>query len=204
MEALCWPTIKFALMDPDAAADWPIVAGSATDTANTPDAGKPQPVLEFYDQFREPAYRYLLSLRLDPETAEDLVHETFLRLHRALGEQKIRTDSVRAWVFRVAHNLAVSLRRKSGEVSVSTDELILLADGRQSTGNPETAVLHEEWLLRVRQAVHALPSQQQQCLHMRAEGLRYREIAEVMGTSISTVAAHLQRAMERLIEECGE
>jgi len=125
-----------------------MVAGSADNASNNSDTGKPQPVFESY-KFSEPAYCYLLSLRLSPETAEDLVHETFLRLHRALGEKKVRTDSVRAWLFRVAHNLAISLKRKSGEASPSTDELILPADIREPGGDPETAVLHEEWVLRL-------------------------------------------------------
>jgi DNA-directed RNA polymerase specialized sigma24 family protein len=109
--------------------------------------------------------RYLLSLRLSPETAEDLVHETFLRLHRALGEKKVRTDFVRAWLFRVTHNLA-SLKRKSGEVSLSADELISLADICESGGDPETAVLHEEWVLRLHRPpgypTHSLRQHRQQ------------------------------------------
>lgn len=169
-------------------------------------SGEPQQVLQFYDQLREPIYRYLLCLRLTPETAEDLVHETFLRLHRNLREKKIKTDTVRAWAFRVAHNLAISLKRRSNEIQVDRDDLVFLADAHYADEHqdPEEAVLNEEWLMRVRKAVRELPEQQQRCIHLRAEGLRYREIADVLGMPIPTVAVHLQRAMERLMEECGE
>jgi DNA-directed RNA polymerase specialized sigma24 family protein len=150
MKALCWPVIKFALMDPDAAAS-PMVAGSADNASNSSDTGKPQPVPEFYDQFSEPAYRYLLSLRLSPETAEDLVHESFLRLHRALGEKKVRTDCVRAWLFRVAHNLAISLNGVRRCLSFHR-RTHLTGGHTRIRGDPETAVLHEEWVLRLHRA----------------------------------------------------
>jgi len=46
--------------------------------------------------------------------------------------------------------------------------------------------------------VNALPEQDQSCLCMRAEGLRYREIAEALGISLGSVAASLARSLERL------
>jgi RNA polymerase sigma-70 factor (ECF subfamily) len=46
--------------------------------------------------------------------------------------------------------------------------------------------------------VRALPEQEQWCLSLRAEGLRYREIAEVLGISLGSVAASLEKSLSRL------
>jgi DNA-directed RNA polymerase specialized sigma24 family protein len=145
MKVLYWSVLQFALMDSDAAATWPALR-SAEATVDDSGDGKTHQVLQYYDQFRESIYRYLLSLRLAPEAAEDLVHETFLRLHRALADKRVRTESVRAWVFRVAHNLAISSKRKASEIALDNDELTCLSDLRQSSPDPETAALQHEWL----------------------------------------------------------
>ena len=47
-------------------------------------------------------------------------------------------------------------------------------------------------------AIAGLSKQQRACLHLRAEGLRYRGIAAVLGISTPTVGEFLQRAMERM------
>lgn len=163
-------------------------------------------VLELYEKLQEPIYRYLLCLKCQPSMAEDLVHETFLRLHQHLQKSKDKDENIRAWTFRVAHNLAISLKRRTTELQVDMDTLIFLADMKcaDEQSNPEENALKEEWLLNVRRTVETLPAQQQRCLHLRAEGLRYREISEVLGIPVSTVAIHLQRAVTRLMEVCGE
>jgi RNA polymerase sigma-70 factor (ECF subfamily) len=58
----------------------------------------------------------------------------------------------------------------------------------------------QKQLLRV---VRALPAQDQRCLHLRAEGLRYREIAEVLGISLGAVAFSLERSLRRLANADG-
>ncbi len=51
---------------------------------------------------------------------------------------------------------------------------------------------------RLRAVVRALPEQDRYCIHLRAEGLRYREIAEVLGMSLGGVASSLGRSLARL------
>jgi len=57
------------------------------------------------------------------------------------------------------------------------------------------------WRERLRQAVAKLTPQQRECLRLRASGLRYREIAEVLGIGISSVGELVQRATARLRED---
>ena len=64
--------------------------------------------------------------------------------------------------------------------------------------HPELAILDREKMLRVHRAVSSLSYQQRQCLYLRAEGFRYREIAEILDVASSTVGEFLQRAIIRL------
>jgi len=57
---------------------------------------------------------------------------------------------------------------------------------------------------RVEQAIGSLSRQQRQCLFLRAEGLRYREIAEAIGISSSSVSEFLKRAVAKLRKAAGE
>ena len=67
-----------------------------------------------------------------------------------------------------------------------------------SSHGAETNLIEREKLLRMHRAVESLSPQQRHCLHLRAEGLRYREIADAAGVNISTVAEFLRRAVARL------
>ena len=67
--------------------------------------------------------------------------------------------------------------------------------------NPEEVFLKKEQLHRMAAAVSRLNEKQRQCLHLRAEGLRYREIAAVLGVSTQRVADVVQSALVRLAGE---
>jgi hypothetical protein len=62
-------------------------------------------VLEHYDREHVAIRRYLLFLSVDTETAQEIVQESFLKLHEHLLANDDRTN-LRAWLYRVAHNLA--------------------------------------------------------------------------------------------------
>jgi RNA polymerase sigma-70 factor (ECF subfamily) len=64
--------------------------------------------------------------------------------------------------------------------------------------NAEQQAIQEQQRRAVRAAVAALPDLDRQCLYLRAEGLRYRDIAEALEISLGSVAASLSRALDRL------
>ena len=65
----------------------------------------------------------------------------------------------------------------------------------------ERAVLDKEKFQQVVRAIRLLSASEQECLLLRAEGLRYREIGEVLGISISTVSDTVSRAIKKLAEK---
>jgi RNA polymerase sigma-70 factor (ECF subfamily) len=148
-------------------------------------------VSRLFEEARDDVYRYLLLLGLPSPQAQEATQEVFLRLYVVLRRGE-RVDNLRAWIFRVAHNHGLSLRSLERTV-VALDPR--LPDARE---DPEQLLLNRERSARFHRAVAGLSEQQQVCLYLRAEGFRYREIADILGISDSTVGEFLRRAIARL------
>ncbi len=157
-------------------------------------------VTQLFELLREPVYHYLLVIFRSPAEAEDITQETFLQLYKHLHDGE-RIDNIRFWVFRVAHNLAVN-RQKREQIyehlaEPSWDEIFeRLAD---SAPDPEQLLLIQERMQRLHAAMAWLSPQERQCLHLRVEGFRYREIGEIVGISTSSVAEFLRRGIRKLM-----
>lgn len=163
-----------------------------------------QRVVRVYEALRSPVYQYLAATFGDATEAEDITQETFLRLYDHWSNGRtIADDRLRSWVFRVAHNLAIDRERNSKfarelDFEAHLSAILQLPDrGR----NPEEALLDQERFKSVRNGLALLSKQERHCLHLRAEGFRYREIAEILGITKSSVAEFLRRALRKLMRD---
>lgn len=130
-----------------------------------------------------------------PDTAQEITQEAFLRLYMVLRAGKA-IEHPKAWVYRVAHNLAFDRAKCSSREAVLSDALVSqLASGDKGA---EQTLLEGEWREGFQDALGNLSKQQRLCLELRAEGLRYWEIAEALGIRTSTVGRFLGRAITRL------
>lgn len=154
-----------------------------------------------FTELRQPLCRYLIALGLEPSEAEEVLQETFLRVCKQLKKDGQQTN-LRGWIFRVAHNLARDHhRRRRRRPSEPLHNQLVKADPRVTA---EQALIDHEQRQQLIAALGKLPERQRQCLHLRAEGLRYREIAEVLGAGVSTVAEWVHQALHTLGKECDE
>ncbi len=152
-------------------------------------------VLALFDECAPQLRRYVGSFGLAADAADDVVQDVFLALFRHVAQGRPR-HNLRGWVFRVAHNLALKQRsrdRLRGATPVDTT-----AERLDPDGDPEAQLAERQRQRRLRQVLDALPERDRQCVLLRAEGLRYREIARVVGVSLGTVAATLARVYARL------
>lgn len=152
-------------------------------------------VLLLFEEMRLPIFRHLVWLHLRADQAEDVVQETFLRLYQHLSRSSFERHNLRGWVWRVAHNLGVNLAmatsRKEGGTELDLGEVSeWLADPGP---NPEQALEQMQRTERVAAGFESLNERDRQCVHLRAQGLGYRQIASVLGMGRSTVADTLDR-----------
>ncbi len=162
-----------------------------------------QKVSEVFELLRDPVYRYVCRLIGKRAEAEDLTQETFLRLYYSL-QKGHAMGNVRPWLYRVAHNLAIDWLRQQGRLEQIEEDALPLAAAIDASPNAEQRLLASERRQRLRAVLAQLSTQQRHCLFLRAEGLGYREIGEVLGIGISTVATFLGRAIKRIAEEVNE
>jgi RNA polymerase sigma-70 factor (ECF subfamily) len=153
-----------------------------------------------FRDLRKPLLRYLVCLGLSSDEAQDAVQDAFLSLHRHLSSGGSQ-ENIRSWLFRVAHNQArnrqTSYDRRFGE------PLSAAAESMPDEATPERALLEKEKFERLGNAIRTLANTERECLLLRASGLRYREIGEVLGIATSTVADIVERAVRKLAEKCN-
>ncbi len=154
-------------------------------------------------------YRVLLSLVRDPDAADTLTQDCFLKAYQS--RERFRGDcSPRTWLLRIAVNLARDHARNR-KLQFWRG---LFADQREDAELPEPvhpqpsverALLARERLHKVWAAVKSLSMQQKAIFILRfVEEMEMEEIAGVMGLRMGTVKTHLFRAVSAVRREVGE
>jgi RNA polymerase sigma-70 factor (ECF subfamily) len=156
----------------------------------------PGALSELYDRFAPLMYAYIYRRVGDAASAEDLTAELFVRVLQAIHNERAWRDSLRAWLYRIAHNLVIDhYRRRPPMPLLPLDESILPA----CEDDPADAVdagLREEQL---REALSYLTSEQQEVIALRfGEGMTTQETAQIMRKTIGAVEGLQRRATAAL------
>jgi RNA polymerase sigma-70 factor (ECF subfamily) len=144
---------------------------------------------------RPAVVRYLARYTGDPDLAEDLAQETFVRLRDRPPDDR---SEPRRWLFTVATNLARDahrVTRRRGELMRERMDRLPVGD---PAPDPGTAVEREETATRVRAALAALSQRDRTILLMREEGFSHREIADAVGTTTKSVGTLIARALDKM------
>ena len=144
--------------------------------------------------------RLAMGYERDPARRQDLVQDIWLAVWQALA--RFRDDcSERTFVFRIAHNRAVShiqhwqLRR--------TDPLNDDAPVADKGPDPEHALSQQQRRERLQAAVQALPLGLRQVVVLTLEGLSNAEVADIVGITENNVAVRMTRARAELTRLLG-
>jgi RNA polymerase sigma-70 factor, ECF subfamily len=157
------------------------------DAGSTPELPLDEQVAGLYALYRAPLFRFVQSLGLAPADTEEVVQEAFLALFQHLRAGKPR-DNLRAWLFQVCHNQALKILQRKPPPPLEPAPL----------PTPEHIAIESQRRRRIAAVVRALPEQDRACLALRAEGLRYREIAGILKISLGSVALSMERALARI------
>ncbi|MEW6612135.1 MAG: RNA polymerase sigma factor RpoE [Pseudomonadota bacterium] len=143
----------------------------------------------------------------DPEEAEDVAQEAFIKAYRALktfrGESAFYT-----WLYRIAVNTAKNYLVAQGRRPPTADfesedaEQFEGADALREYDTPEGMLLERELAQRITEALDHLPADLRVAITLREfEGLSYEEIAQAMDCPIGTVRSRIFRAREAISRE---
>lgn len=154
-------------------------------------------LLAAYNENRDSLKRCLTQRLRCPEVAEDLIQETWLRI--ANGENGSALGNPRAYLFRIASNLAIDHHRRetrrSEIVNQAGDTIIAGADEL----TPERHHLARAELASMKRAIAALPARCREVFYLsRFEQVPRHEIARRLGISMTTVEKDLRRVLRQL------
>jgi RNA polymerase sigma-70 factor (ECF subfamily) len=152
------------------------------------------------DRWEREVMAFLVHMLGSPEEAEDVLQDTFVKVFRQAARYRPE-GKFPSWLFRIAGNLARSrLRRRRVIGWLSFDPV--RHDAPAQTPGPDRDLEADEARSAVRAAVAALPERQRQALVLhRFQGLRYKEVAEAMETTVPGVESLIQRALAGLRRE---
>lgn len=163
--------------------------------------GNADALAEFYQHTRRAAYALALSLMQNPQDAEDVLQDAYLRAWTMAGQYRVGAVPGRpvGWLLTILRNLAYSkLRSQKRAVPLSTEDLDLFFADRPTVSSEDRLVLNA--------ALLALSDEERQIVLLHAAGgLKHREIAQLLGLTLSTVLSKYHRALKKLKnhwEEC--
>lgn len=143
-------------------------------------------------------FRVAFAILRNPQDAEDVVQETFLRIYRGSAWKDMRDE--RAFLVRTAWRIAVDRLPKARPAKPAED----LASSQRG---PEDAFLHAEKIALVHRLIDALPEELRHPLALSAvDEMSSREIAEIIGIAEGTVRTRLTRArriLKKKLERYG-
>lgn len=166
------------------------------------------------DQFTAEALAYLdalyasaLRLTRDPDTAQDLVQDTYLKAYRARARFEPGTN-LKAWLYTILHNTWRNRRRDQArapvEVNSETVDVVVgqgVASSASTQDTPEDALVKTVLSEDLRAALDGLPEAFRETVWLRdVDELSYQEIAAVLDVPIGTVMSRLSRARRLLFD----
>lgn len=147
---------------------------------------------DLYETYAPEVYRFSLWLSGDSFEAEDITSETFVRAWA--NNSKIRTETLKAYLFTIARNIYLELCRKKKRQVALNDVHPDLAP------KPDKVVESQGELQRVQRTLQDLPEIDRTAFILRVQHeLPYDEIARVMRISLSAAKVKIHRIRKRLI-----
>jgi RNA polymerase sigma-70 factor (ECF subfamily) len=191
------PLRALAWADSAASADWALVQLCTE--------GDDQACTRLVTDHQRMVFQLALHLLGDPQEAQDLAQEVFLKVFRTLPQFRGQS-TLRTWIYRIVVNQASNRqrwwrrRKKSQQVALEEHAATHgeLADVR-NFAMPDRVLQQREVAGRVWQALDALPFDQRAVIVLREiDGLSYEEIATSLDVAVGTVKSRLARARESL------
>ena len=150
-----------------------------------------------YDRYESKIYSYVYHRVGDPNVAQDLTSQVFLRMLEAIQNEQAWRSSFSGWLYRIAHNLVVDFYRRRGRTGQSSleDLGLLVASSEDPLQAAERTLAGE----RLRATINLLTEEQAQVVTLRfLEELSVAEVAATMGKSEGAIKALQYRAVVRL------
>lgn len=142
-------------------------------------------------------YKFAFSILHSSEFAEEAVNDVFLNIWQKRSSLK-NIESLKNYLFISTKNTSFNyLSKFRKERNTTLDDVLVRFEIDELT--PETALFTSEVRMEIEQAINQLPPKTKLVFQMaKVEGLKYKEIAEILGISVNTIDNHIATAIKKL------
>jgi len=151
-------------------------------------------LVELYASMRPSLIGYAYQVVGSTGDSEDLVQVAFLKLFDQL-KRNSKILNVRSWLYRVVHNLAIDHMRRRGAHDNAVAGWVAERALSDKTTSAENELIQQQ---KVAGFMSLLNDRERHCLTLRAEGLSYQEVGEVLGISHKSVSVYLVRGLKKV------
>jgi RNA polymerase sigma-70 factor (ECF subfamily) len=162
----------------------------ARNVDNAPDL--PARLLDLYKSARPALLNYVRQVVRSQAEAEDIVQSAFLKTFDQAETQRI--DNLQAWLYRVAHNLAIDSLRRRAVHDQAVSEWVHSKEHSAAPSAEQTSINRQT----AERALEGLNERERACVLLRADGFSYSEIGEVLQISAKSVSVYLTRAIKKV------
>lgn len=152
-----------------------------------------------YGRYQRHLFGFILSQLGNRQEAEDILHDAFVAvLHERNSGHRV-PDCFRAWIYQVARNLCLNRLRSRQRTAraICTAAQVAVVPPVE----PDGALVAAQSQEVLRQALARLPPPLAELFHLRAGGLSYEEMAQVLGIPVGTVKSRMHELMIRVRAE---
>lgn len=162
---------------------------------HTPATIKQNTLIDIYDQYHQPIYRFVYFKTSNVEVARDLTADVFQRLVKTMEHDEMAIEKVAPWLYRAAQNIVIDhYRKQSFRQHLPLSEALV-----DESDAPEDLVEQKLSAQVIKTALQLLTPEQKQVIELKfLQELTNKEAAEIMDKPISAVKALQHRAVAAL------
>lgn len=152
-----------------------------------------------FERHHRALFRYFVSMNRSRELAEDLVQDVFFRMLRYRASYDPEKPFT-AWMYQIARHASVDQAQKRGGEVIGIEEYTeRRAEPASTAAGPEEHATHNQNLALLQRALDRLPDDKRELLVLsRFQGMKYDQIAEILGCEVGAVKVRVYRAMRAL------
>lgn len=167
-------------------------------------AGDIEAFEQIYEALSGFVYSVAIRITRNAEDAQEVTQDVFMKVYRNLKNFQFRS-SVRTWVYRIAVTTALNYCRRNSRQREGRVEYDGAAESVSTSHPSSEGETRSDNEMILQELLKRLNPEQKICLILREiEGLRYKEISQILRIPINTVRSRLKRARQALLEHSGK
>lgn len=155
---------------------------------------------EIYNQYSDDVYRYIFYMIRDPQAAEDLTQDAFVKVYRHLHTFKFKSN-IKTWIFKISRNVTLDHLKKKKPATFSDPETLMNFTAHEQKSSIES-IIHSEEITALYSSMHNLKKEYREVLILRKiNECSVRETASILRWSEDKVKSMTSRALIKLKED---